>query len=90
MAPNDDPDIAAGKPDADQAGGGGDGSPGPARGPATPDPTAVEEFMRLFGAHRRRLYQFILSLVPNVQDAEDVLQETNIILWRKFGGYQPG
>ena len=46
--------------------------------------------MRLFGAHRRRLYQFILALLPNLQDAEDVLQETNIICWRKFAEFRPG
>lgn len=46
--------------------------------------------MRLFGAHRRRLYQYVLALLPNLQDAEDVLQETNIICWRKFGEFEPG
>lgn len=68
--------------------GAGNGS-GRSGGPG-PGAEGVEEFLRLFGTHRRRLYQFILSLVSNLQDAEDVLQETNIILWRKFADYQPG
>ena len=54
-----------------------------------PEPADVEAFMRLFGEHRRRLYQYVLALLPNLQDAEDVLQETNIICWRKFGEFQP-
>lgn len=55
-----------------------------------PDAETVEAFMKLFAVHRRRLFQYILALLPNVQDAEEVLQETNIILWRKFHQYQAG
>lgn len=60
--------------------------------PPTPplDPEMVEQFMKLFGVHRRRLYQYILYLLPNLQDAEEVLQETNIVLWRKFHQFEPG
>ena len=58
--------------------------------PAPADPARVEAFMRLFATHRRRVYQYILSLLPNLQDADDVLQETNIILWRKFDEYRDG
>ncbi len=29
------------------------------------------------------LFAYILTLVPNVADAKDVLQETNLVLWRK-------
>jgi RNA polymerase sigma-70 factor (ECF subfamily) len=42
-----------------------------------------EEFVQLFTRHQRRLYLFILSQVGGTQDAEDVLQETNLILWAK-------
>lgn len=55
-----------------------------------PDHVAVEQFVTLFTVHQRRIFQYILSLLPNVQDAEDVLQETNLILWRKFPTFQPG
>jgi RNA polymerase sigma-70 factor, ECF subfamily len=50
----------------------------------------VEEFVRLLMAHERRILTYILALLPNVADAEDVLQETSIVLWRKFPDYQPG
>ncbi len=54
------------------------------------DAARVEQFLRLFSMHRQRLFQYILALLPNLHDAEDVLQETNVILWRKFGEYQEG
>lgn len=50
----------------------------------------VETFLRLFGAHRQRLFRFIVALLPSLHDAEDVLQETNVVLWRKFNEYQSG
>lgn len=50
----------------------------------------VEEFVRLLLAHERRIFAYILSLVPNRADADDLLQETSIVLWRKFGEYKSG
>ena len=37
-----------------------------------------------------RLHAYILSLLPNWSDANDVLQETNPAMWRFFGGVRPG
>jgi RNA polymerase sigma-70 factor, ECF subfamily len=50
----------------------------------------VDEFMRLFTAHQGRLHAFVMSLIPNWADADEVLQQTNLILWRKFDEFQPG
>ena len=50
----------------------------------------VEEFVRLLMAHERQIFTYILTLLPHVADAEDVLQETSIVLWRKFPEYQAG
>ena len=36
------------------------------------------------------LYLFILSQLGNAQDAEEVLQETNLVIWSKCGQYQLG
>ena len=36
------------------------------------------------------LLLFILSLVPNWDDAEEIRQETNVKLWQEFGKFQPG
>ncbi|MFO0807919.1 MAG: sigma-70 family RNA polymerase sigma factor [Gemmataceae bacterium] len=50
----------------------------------------VDEFVRLLAQHQRRLYLYVVSLVPRPGDAEEVLQETNLVLWREFGQFRPG
>jgi len=48
---------------------------------------SAETFVRLFAVHQRRIYSYVLTLVPNHSDADDILQETSIILWRKFAEF---
>lgn len=50
-------------------------------------PLQTEQFVRLLGKHQQRVYAFILTLVPNWTEAEEVLQETNTVLWRKFSEF---
>lgn len=38
---------------------------------------------------QRRLHAFILSAVWNPADADDVLQETNLVLWQKASDFDP-
>ncbi len=49
----------------------------------------VDEFMRLYAQHQRRIYLYLLSLVHNATDAEELLQETSCVLWKKFDQYEP-
>ena len=49
----------------------------------------VELFVQLITQYQHRVHLFILSLVPNQADAEEILQETNLVLWRKFGDFRP-
>ncbi len=46
--------------------------------------------MRLFTASEPRLRGFAMSLIPNWADAEDVLQQANLVLWKKFEQFRPG
>ena len=41
-----------------------------------------EEFVRLMTEHQGRLFAYILSLLGDPDAANDVLQETNVVLWR--------
>ena len=49
-----------------------------------------EKFVQLLIAHQSRLRAFVRSLIPVKRDAEDVLQETNVVLCRKAGEYVDG
>jgi RNA polymerase sigma-70 factor (ECF subfamily) len=47
------------------------------------------QFVPLLTAHHDQLLRYIYSLVGNWQDAQDVLQRTSLILWRKFDQFDP-
>lgn len=49
-----------------------------------------ERFLREVLTHRRRLYGYIYSRVPNRADAEDLLQETLLVAARQFDKFEPG
>lgn len=49
----------------------------------------LEQFVRLLAQHDRQIYRYVLTLLPNASDAEDVLQETAAALWRKAETYDP-
>lgn len=40
--------------------------------------------MRRFAEHDRRIYAYIMAFLHNHNDAEEVFQETSLILWREF------
>ena len=41
------------------------------------------KIVELITGHQQLLYGYIVSLLYRSQDAQDVLQETNLILWEK-------
>ncbi len=45
--------------------------------------TASAEFVTQITRVQRQLHAFILSMVWNATDADDVLQQTNLVLWEK-------
>ncbi|MCC7420758.1 MAG: sigma-70 family RNA polymerase sigma factor [Planctomycetaceae bacterium] len=51
-----------------------------------PDPQFVQEFTR----SQRQIYLYILSQVPSPVDADEILQETNLVIWRKVDRFQLG
>jgi RNA polymerase sigma-70 factor, ECF subfamily len=50
----------------------------------------AELFARLLGRCQRKVFLYALGLIHNAADAEEVLQETNVVLWRKFDEYEHG
>ena len=49
----------------------------------------TERFVRLFAAGQREVLRYILALVPDIDDAQEILQETAVDLWKKFDQYDP-
>ena len=47
-----------------------------------------EFFFQLFVANQHSLYAYILASVHNFSDADDILQETASVLWRRFGEFK--
>jgi RNA polymerase sigma-70 factor (ECF subfamily) len=50
---------------------------------------ASAEFVAQITRVQRQLHAFILSVVWDVAEADDVLQETNLVLWQKAAEYDP-
>jgi len=44
-----------------------------------------DHFLRLYVENEEALRGFVRSLVPTLEDAREVMQETAVLLWRKFG-----
>ena len=59
-------------------------------GTSAENPHGEGEFVRLFSANSRRIYTYILTLLPNRSDAEDVFQDVSVVLWEKFPEFSPG
>lgn len=48
------------------------------------------EFLQHLSRHGRAIYAFILSVVPNWADADEILQETTTRLWQEYEKFEPG
>lgn len=58
--------------------------------PIPPDSTErTEAYLRLLTQHDRWLAAYVYSLVPRAADAEDILQEVKVTMWKHFGKFQP-
>ncbi|MCK4998306.1 MAG: sigma-70 family RNA polymerase sigma factor [Anaerohalosphaera sp.] len=49
-----------------------------------------KKFMSLLVPNQRRIHAYILYLVPNSSDADDILQETLAEMWNKFESFEEG
>lgn len=56
--------------------------------PASQPDTA--RFVRLLTQHERRVYAYILALVVDWNDADEILQETSVRLWEQFDHFVGG
>lgn len=54
-----------------------------------PDPKRYEEFANLVRLHTSQVLAYIRVLLLNWHDAEDLFQETCLVLWQKFDEFEP-
>lgn len=54
------------------------------------DNPASDEFIQLLTMYQSHLRAFIFASVCNYVHCEDILQQTNLILWKKCGDFRPG
>jgi RNA polymerase sigma-70 factor (ECF subfamily) len=50
----------------------------------------LQEFVSQLTANQSRIRGFIVTLLPGSPDVGDVLQETNLTLWKSQARYRPG
>ncbi|MCI0746460.1 MAG: sigma-70 family RNA polymerase sigma factor, partial [Verrucomicrobia subdivision 3 bacterium] len=48
-----------------------------------------QQFLSLFLRSEREIFRYVAALVPNVADAEDIVQQAAVALWEKFDAYDP-
>jgi RNA polymerase sigma-70 factor (ECF subfamily) len=51
--------------------------------------TDQQRFLAVFLRSEREIFRYVAALVPNVNDAEDIVQQTALALWEKFDAYDP-
>lgn len=50
---------------------------------------SYEIFVQLLVRHERGLRAFVRTLLPEAHHADEVVQETCLVLWRKFADFEP-
>jgi RNA polymerase sigma-70 factor (ECF subfamily) len=50
----------------------------------------TDEFIMRLADCQNRLYAYVLSLLPDPELARDVVQEANVVMWRKAAEFKPG
>ncbi len=47
-------------------------------------------FLRLYARHEHEIYAYVMAMVPNWADADEIMQETCVRLWEQFAKFEPG
>lgn len=50
----------------------------------------TEAYLRLLSQHDRWLATYVYSLVSSSADAQDILQEVKVTMWKQFAKFEPG
>ena len=50
----------------------------------------TKDFISLLSSNQIRIYAYIMSMVGNFNDTEDIMQETTLKMWQKFSEFECG
>lgn len=50
----------------------------------------TKDFISLLSLNQIRIYSYILSMVGNFSDTDDIVQETTLTMWQKFSRFEAG
>lgn len=53
------------------------------------DTSRNQEFVDLLTVHQSRVFSYLMALLRDMTDADDVFQQTSLVLWKKFDDYEP-
>lgn len=53
------------------------------------NPNQTQDLMKLMMKHRRQLLAYLRSLVGDLNEAEDLLQRSSLVICEKFGEFKP-
>jgi len=48
-----------------------------------------EIFVRLLAGIQRKLFLYVMVLVPDPQEVEEIVQDVSVVLWRRFEDFRP-
>src|SRR5215469_17587546 len=48
-----------------------------------------DQFIERFIRSQDRIYAYVVTLLPNRTDAEEVFQQTSLVLWKKWQQFDP-
>ncbi|MEO0415535.1 MAG: sigma-70 family RNA polymerase sigma factor [Verrucomicrobiota bacterium] len=57
---------------------------------STSDSQRTEAFIRLLSEHERNLSIYVTGMVGSIHDAQDILQEGKLVMWRHFDSFELG
>jgi RNA polymerase sigma-70 factor, ECF subfamily len=57
---------------------------------AAPNEQEIAAFSELVAASRNRVFGYIYAMLHNMSDAEDIYQQTTVLMWQKFDEFEPG
>lgn len=55
--------------------------------PSIQNPDSQQEFLRVFLANEREILRYVCAIVPVIADAQEIVQQTAVVLWEKFDEY---